>query len=60
MNGYHAGATADLDDYGFLAVEPEGGEDEHPALPLWERYLREQAKRTGLGIALKNDSARPC
>lgn len=59
VNGYHAGATADLDDYGFLAVEPEGGEDEHPALPLWERYLREQAKRTGLGIALKNDSARP-
>ena len=59
VNGYHAGATADLDDYGFLAVEPEGGEDEHPALPLWERYLREQAKRTGLGLALKNDSARP-
>lgn len=59
VNGYHAGATTDLDDYGFLAVEPEGGEDEHPALPLWERYLREQAKRTGLGLALKNDSARP-
>lgn len=59
VNGYHAGAAGDLDDYGFLAVEPEGGEDEHPALPLWERYLREQAKRTGLGLALKNDSARP-
>lgn len=59
VNSYHAGATADLDAYGFLACEPEGGEDEHPALPLWERYLRTRAERLGLGKALKDDSAKP-
>jgi len=56
---HHAGATADLDSYAFFAVAPEGGEDEHPALPLWERYLREKAKRMDLGQTLKNESARP-
>ena len=56
---HHAGATADLDSYAFFAVKPEGGEDEHPALPLWERYLRERAKRMDLGQKLKNESARP-
>lgn len=56
---HHAGATADLGSYAFFAVAPEGGEDEHPALPLWERYLRERAKRMDLGQKLKNESARP-
>jgi len=56
---HHAGATADLDSYAFFAVSPEGGEDENPALPLWERYLRERAKRMDLGQKLKNESARP-
>lgn len=59
VGSYHAGATADLDSYGWLAVEPEGGEDEHPALPLWERYLRERASRMGLARSLKHDSAKP-
>ena len=59
VKSYHAGATADLESYGWFAVQPEGGEDEHPALKLWERYLRERAKRMNLGMLLKNESARP-
>jgi hypothetical protein len=59
VRGYHAGATADLSDHGFFKIEPEGGEDEHPAMELWQRYLREQAKRMRLGVSLKNDCALP-
>lgn len=59
VKSYHAAATGDLETYGWFSVQPEGGEDENPALPLWERYLRERAKRKNLGMTLKNESARP-
>lgn len=58
VDSHHANTTEDLDQYGFLSVEPEGGEDEHPALALLERYLRERALRIKLGPLLKNELVR--
>ena len=51
-------ATADLDDYGFLAVG-EAARTSTSTAAVGALPAR-AGRNTGLGIALKNDSAAPC
>ena len=55
MNGYPPRQRI-IDDFGFLAVEAENWRGRAPALPLWNATCASR-RNTGLGIALKNDSA---
>jgi len=60
VGGYHAALTSSLDGTAFIEVRGEGGEDENPALPLFQRYLRAKAERLMLGRLLKNESVLMC
>lgn len=60
VGGYHAALTTSLDGTAFIEVRSEGGEDENPALPLLQRYLRAKAERLMLGRLLKNESVLMC
>lgn len=60
VGGYHAALTSSLDGTAFIEVRSEGGEDENPALPLLQRYLRAKAERLMLGRLLKNESVLMC
>lgn len=60
VGGYHAALTSSLDGTAFIEVRSEGGEDENPALPLLQRYLRAKAERLMLGRLLKNESVLTC
>jgi hypothetical protein len=57
---YQAALTSNLDGTAFIEVRSEGGEDENPALPLLQRYLRAKAERLMLGRLLKNESVLMC
>lgn len=60
VGGYQAALTSSLDGTAFIEVRSEGGEDENPALPLLQRYLRAKAERLMLGRLLKNESVLMC
>lgn len=60
VGGYHAALTSSLDGTGFIEIRSEGSEDENPALPLLQRYLRAKADRLQMGRLLKNESVLMC